>query len=113
MPKVIISKSLVEEIIRKFKQESEQIFLLMKTLENSPSKGKALGKVGGIVIKELKYIKFRFYFLTDGHVLKFGTEDELTNLLIRFVRMSEKKDQRKVISEIKNVLRSFGMDSFE
>jgi hypothetical protein len=113
MAKVIITQSLVDDILRKFKQESEEIFQLMKTLEDSPKKGKALGSVGGIVIKELKYKAFRFYFITDGHILKFGTEDEFANLLIRFVRMSEKKDQEKVIAEIKDVLRSFGMDSFE
>jgi len=112
MPQVTISKSLVGEIIRKFKQEAEEIFLLMKSLEASPSKGKALGSVGGVVIKELRYNKFRFYFLTDGRVLKFGTEDELANLVIRFVRMSEKKDQVKVIAGIKDVLRSLGLDSF-
>jgi hypothetical protein len=111
MVKVTISESLKEEIFRKFKQDSKDIFLLMKSLESSPNKGKSLGNVSGIVIKELKYDKFRFYFITDGHVLKFGTEDELSSLLIKFVRMSEKKDQEKVIKEIKNILKSLGFDS--
>ncbi len=112
MARVIISQSLVDEVLHKFKQESIVIFGLMKTLEGSPAKGKPLGCVGSIVIKELKYNKFRFYFLTDGHILKFGTADEIANLLIRFVRMSEKKDQEKVISEIKDILKSLGLDAF-
>ncbi|HIH32077.1 TPA: hypothetical protein HA235_05195 [Candidatus Woesearchaeota archaeon] len=112
MAKVVITESLKEEVFRKFKQESENIFLLMKSVEISPNKGKALGNVEGIVIKEIKYNKFRFYFITDGHILKFGTDDELYNLLIKFVRMSEKKDQNKVINEIKDILKSIGFDAF-
>lgn len=112
MAKVIITLALQEEIFSKFKAGSEKIFLRMKQLETTPSKGKALGSVGGIVIKELKYEKFRFYFITDGHVLKFGASEELARLLIKFIRMSEKKDQQKKINEIKNILKSLGFDGF-
>ena len=111
MAKVIISNSLKEEVFRKLKQESEEIFLLMKSLETSPNKGTALGNIAGVVIKELKYNKFRFYFITDGHVLKFGTDDEISSLLIKFVRMSEKKDQKKAIAQIKTILKSLGFDA--
>ncbi|MFP4112400.1 MAG: hypothetical protein ACLFPQ_01740 [Candidatus Woesearchaeota archaeon] len=110
MAKVIISKSLREEIQRNFKQKSIEIFELMKTLEKNPQKGKAIGNVGGTVIKELKYNKFRFYFITDGHILKFGSSDELSELLIKFIRMSEKKDQTRVIENIKDILKSIGFD---
>lgn len=112
MAKVIITKALREEVLSKFKTESEKIFLRMKELESIPSKGKALGSVGGIVIKELKLGKFRFYFITDGHVLKFGSADELAFLLIKFVKMSEKKDQQKTISSIRNILKSLGFEGF-
>jgi hypothetical protein len=110
MAKVIITKTLKEEILRRFKADSEKIFQRFKSLEKEPKKGKSVGHVAGIVIKELKYEKFRFYFITDGHKLKFATEDELASLLIKFIRMSEKKDQQKTIAEIKNILKSFGFD---
>jgi hypothetical protein len=84
----------------------------MRTLESNPAKGKELGNVAGIVIKELRYENFRFYFITDGHVLKFGTDDELSQILIKFVRMSEKKDQQKNINKIKNILKSIGFEAF-
>ena len=112
MAKVIITNALKEEIFRKFKALSERILLQIKSLEENPKKGKALGHVTGIVIKELKYEKYRFYFITDGFKVKFGTEDEIASLLIKFVRMSEKKDQKKIINEIKDVLKSFGFDGF-
>ncbi len=111
MAKVVITVPLKEEIFKRFKAESERIFLQMKSLENGPHKGKPLGHVAGIVIKELKYEKYRFYFITDGHVLKFGTDDELAALLIKFVRMSDKKDQQKIIDEIKTILKSMGFDA--
>lgn len=111
MAQVVISESLKVDILRRFEHDSLNIFLLMKSLESSPTKGKVLGNVGGIVIKEIRYEKFRFYFITDGHILKFGTEDEIASLMIKFVRMSEKKDQQKVIDKIKDTLKSMGLDT--
>ena len=112
MAKVIITRALQEEIFSKFKAQSEPIFLHMKQLEAEPRRGKAVGNVGGVVLKELKDDKFRFYCITDGHVLKFGSADELAALLIKFVRMSEKKNQQSVINEIKNILRRMGLEGF-
>ncbi|MFH1589385.1 MAG: hypothetical protein ABIB43_02355 [archaeon] len=113
MAQVIITESLKKEIFKKFKDNSIEIFELIKNLEQQPKKGKLLSYIGGVVIKELKYQKYRFYFITDGHTIKFGTEDEIANILIKFVAMSEKKDQQKKIDEIKNVLKSMGFESFK
>jgi hypothetical protein len=112
MAKVVITVSLKEDILKKFKAASEKIFLRMKSLETAPHKGKELSHVAGILIKELKYENNRFYFITDGNILKFGSEDEIAGLLIKFARMSEKKNQQRVIDEIKAVLRSMGFDAF-
>ena len=46
MAKVIITKALEEEINKKFKQESIEIFQLLKTLEENPKKGKEIDAVG-------------------------------------------------------------------
>jgi len=108
MAKVEIVKSLFEEIQKKFKGEAHEVIDLLETLENNPHKGKFLGQVGGIVIKELKYKNFRFYFITDGYKLKIMDESNLIDLLIRFVRMSNKKDQQESINEIKKILINFG-----
>lgn len=105
MAKVVLTKTLKEEILKKFKQESEVIFTHLKTLEKHPDKGKILTNVGGTVIKEIKYTKFRFYCITDGYILKFGNKDELANLIIKFINMSAKKDQQKIINEIKEFLK--------
>ena len=58
------------------------------------------------------YKKFRFYFITDGYKVKFLKAEELKDLLMKFVRMSEKKDQQKTIEEIKHILRSLGEEGF-
>jgi len=114
MAQVIITERLKEEIEKKFKGESVKIFELMRSLEDSPHKGKFIGQVGGIIIKEIRYNNvFRFYFITDGYKLKVLGQNELTGLLIKFVRMSGKKDQQKVIDEIKYVLRNFGEGNFQ
>ena len=112
MAKVTILEELEREINKKFKKESIEIFELLYSLEENPYKGKLLGNVGGIVIKELKYNNFRFYFITDGYKLKVMDESSLVDLLIRFVRMSDKKDQQETINEIRKVLMYFGSDGF-
>ncbi|MBR9701192.1 hypothetical protein GOV11_04985 [Candidatus Woesearchaeota archaeon] len=112
MARVIITESLKDELISKFKAESVKIIRTMKSLEKSPSKGKIVGHVQEIIIKELKHGTFRFYFITDGHLLKFGTEQEIARLLIKFVRMSGKKDQQKAIDDIKNILKTLGFEGF-
>lgn len=104
MIKIIIDKELFENIRRKFKRETSKILDLFETLKTNPKKGKLIGTVGGIVIKELKYKSFRFYFLTDGTKLKIIGKEEIEELLFRFVRMSNKDNQQKVINEIKKIL---------
>lgn len=114
MAKVIITESLFGEIHRKFnKSEAHEVIDFLETLEEYPKKGKELGTVGGVVIKELKFKKFRFYFVTDGHKLKFLKIEELKDLIIKAVKMSEKKDQQKTINEIKQILRSLGEKGFK
>lgn len=112
MAKVIIIKELQEEINKIFKKKSVEIFQLMESLEENPRKGKPIGNVGGIVIKELKYENYRFYFITDGFKIKILQESQLEDLLIKFVRMSDKNNQQKVIDEIKYVLRTLGEEGF-
>lgn len=112
MVKIEITEKLFEEIELKFKQESSKVFDLIESLKDNPKKGKFLGNVGGIAIKELKYKTFRFYFITDGFKLKNLCEKDLTELLIRFIRMSNKKHQQKTIDEIKHILRIIGPSYF-
>src|SRR3989338_3659366 len=110
MAEVVITDALEKEINRHFKGQSVEIFELLHTLEDNPKKGDVVGAVGGVVVKELKYKVYRFYFITDAYKVKFLKSEELTELIIKFVRMSHKNDQKKVIDEIKNVLRMLGKE---
>ncbi len=112
MAKVIVTKNLENLINKKFKGESVKVFELIYSLRDNPKKGKPISQVGSILIKEIKYESFRFYFITDGYKLKVLDINELTDLLIKFVRMSDKKDQQKVIDEIKTILRELGKEGF-
>lgn len=112
MARVIITDTLKEEIFKKFKGESKKIISLMISLEDSPFKGKILGQVSGMLIKELRFDSFRFYFITDNYKIKFLKKEELEDLVIKFVRMSNKKEQQKTIDEIKGILRDLGKEGF-
>lgn len=113
MAKVVITEKLEKEINKKFKKESIEIFELLYSLRENPKKGKELGQVGGVVIKELRYRNFRFYFITDGLKIKLLSIEELRDLFIKFVTMSDKKSQQKTIDKIKFILKSFGEKGFE
>ena len=71
MAKVIFTNFFVNELRKKFsEQEGNKILDLLETLENNPYKGKEIGTSGKIIIKEIKYQKYRFYFVTDGYKIK-------------------------------------------
>lgn len=112
MAVVVITKGLEEKINKIFKKESIEVFSLLYSLESNPKKGKNIATIGKTIIKEIKYKKFRFYFITNGFQLKLVSAQELKNIVIKFVRMSQKKDQQKVIEEIKKILRNLGEESF-
>jgi len=113
MAKVEIIDTLKEEIFKKFKGESKTIFKLLKSLEKNPKKGKFIGQFAGFAVKELKYKNFRFYFIVDGYKLNVLSEEELVELLMRFVRMSDKKTQQKTINEIREILLKIGPQGFD
>lgn len=112
MARVQIVDSLTKEIKKKFKNESHKIVKLLRSVEENPRKGKFLCKIAGVDIKELKYKSFRFYFIVEGQSLKFFNQKSLSELLMRFVRMSNKKEQQKTIEEIREVLIKIGAGGF-
>lgn len=112
MVEVKITRNLEAEINKKFKKESVKIFEFIYSLRENPRKGKIVGRVGGILIKELKYRNFRFYFVVDGYRIKFLEVEKLCDLVIKFVRMSNKKTQQKIINDIKYILTNLGEDGF-
>ena len=114
MAKVIITGYLFKKIKKIFSlSEANKIVDLLETLEENPKKGKELGSIGNVIIKEIRYNKYRFYFITDGSKFKVMDKEYLTNLLIKFVRMSDKKSQQKTINEIKKILIELGPEGFD
>jgi hypothetical protein len=109
---VVITERLEKEINKKFREESISIFTLMHSLQDEPKKGKEIGVIGRILIKEIKYKAYRFYCITDGYKIKFLKSDEMKDLIIKFVRMSDKNSQQQVIDEIKYILRTLGEEGF-
>jgi len=112
MVRVYILPELVRQIQKHFRNDAGKIFDLMQELEIHPQKGKTLGNIGRIVIKELRFRNFRFYFILEGHKLKCVNAEELKDLLIKFVRLSDKNLQQETINEIKYVLRLIGFEEF-
>lgn len=99
MIKIELIDSLIKEIKKNFsKAEANKLLDLFETLKESPHKGKPLYNRGALILKELKYKSFRFYFITDGFKLRFLDQKQLKDLLIKFVAMSDKNQQQTVRS---------------
>ncbi len=113
MAKVEIVKSLAKQIKKKFKGESYEIIKLLRGLEKNPNKGKLIGQFSSFKVKELKYKKFRFYFIIELNNINVLSKEELVDMLMKFVRMSDKKEQQKTISEIREILIKIGPHEFE
>ena len=113
MIKVVILNKLRDEIYKTFKKNSLKVYSLMEELQTHPQKGKVLGHVGSISIRELKYGSYRLYCVLDGHRLFLFTRDQTVELLIRFVAMSKKHNQQQTIDEIKRILTVIGPAGFE
>lgn len=112
MARVEITESLFEEIEKTFRGQAKEVIDLMKSLEDSPAKGKEIGVVGRILIKELRYKNYRFFFITDGFKIKCLRKQDIEELVFKFVRMADKKNQQKVIDEIKYILKMIGTEGF-
>ena len=113
MAQVIITKSFFKELKKRFgDSEAEKILDLLETLETNPKKGKYVGAIGSIVIKELKYKSYRFYYVTDRFKIKALSIENLKDLIIKVVRMSKKNDQQDVIDEIRRILKNLGREGF-
>lgn len=111
--KIIVTISLLKKLKKVFgEKKSLEILDFFETLQDNPSKGKELTHVGDIAIKELKYSSFRFYFVVSKSELKLVLREDLQELLLKFVRMSKKKDQQKTIDDIKEVLKNIGFEGF-
>ncbi|MBR9692658.1 hypothetical protein GOV07_01870 [Candidatus Woesearchaeota archaeon] len=109
---VLVTRSLKREINKRFKKEAVIIFELFRSLKTNPKKGKLLSQVNKVAVKELKYKKFRFFFLVDAFAIKFLSMEDLEDIVIKFVRMGDKKNQQDVIDEIKRILRKMGEEGF-
>lgn len=113
MIKIIVLNSLRNEIYKIFKKDSIKVYSLFEELKLNPKKGKILGHVGNMSIRELKYQTYRFYFIIDGHKLFLFDKGRIEELLIRFIKMSKKDNQQKVINEIKLILKRIGEEGFK
>ncbi|MFT4261109.1 MAG: hypothetical protein ACMXX9_01610 [Candidatus Woesearchaeota archaeon] len=114
MVKIYVTKNLEKDINKRLsKKEADNVFLQFYSLKENPFKGDLVTVVGKIVVKELKYKKFRFYFFHSNNILKILSLDDLKNEIIKFVAMSDKsKEQQKVINRLKSDIKNFGFDWF-
>ncbi len=113
MIKIVILNSLRDKIYKIFKQDSLKVYKKIKQLKTNPHKGKILTNVNDITLRELKYGSFKLYYIIDKNKLSLFNEEKLKELLIKFIAISKKNNQKRTINEIKNVLRNIGDEGFE
>lgn len=98
---IAITKDLDKELKKRLsKNEYLKVKDLFMSFKKEPYKGDLLHVLGNVILKETRYKTFRFYFLTSNNLLKFISSTNLEKELIKFIRMSKKNDQQRVIDEI-------------
>ena len=104
---VAVTLALDKELKKRLnKDEYAQVKKKFQTLKKDPYKGKLLHVLGNVVLKELRWKSFRFYFLTSHNLIKIVAKTDLEKELVKFIRMSKKSDQTKVIKEVLEQLRN-------
>ena len=106
---VLFTKNFLKGLKKHFNKEEAKS--LVKKLENTSSTdGKFIALVKNIVIKELKKGSFRFYFVQDKNNFQIMTEEDLKNAILKFVALSKKNNQQKVIDKLKEDLKKSGFN---
>lgn len=103
---VRVDEALVKKLERKFKpKELKELKNLFFSLQDNPFQGDLICTFGNIVLKEKRYKSFRFYFIHSRTLLIIKDMAELKDEIIRFIEMSKKNDQQKVIDKLKGILK--------
>ncbi|MGM5485431.1 MAG: hypothetical protein ACQEP1_06190 [Nanobdellota archaeon] len=106
---VRIDKELVKKLEKKFKSKDlKEIKKLFYSLQENPFQGDHIYTFGTIVLKEKRYKTFRFYFIHSRKLLMVKDPERLKDEIIRFIEMSKKNNQQKVIDKLKEMLRKLG-----
>jgi|AntAceMinimDraft_17_1070374.scaffolds.fasta_scaffold119112_1 hypothetical protein len=104
---VEFSKEFLKEL-KKNLSKSEAKTTIKKLAKTSPSEGDFIALIANIVIREKKLKTFRFYFIIQNNQKQIITKQELKELIIKFVALSKKNNQQKVIDKLKEDLKQVG-----
>jgi len=95
-----------ELLEKKFnKKELKELKKMFLSLEDNPYQGDLLFTYGSFILKEKKHGAFRFYFLHSRRILIIKDLEELKDEIIRFIDMSKKNNQQKVIDKLKEMIK--------
>lgn len=102
---VRIDDSLVKKLEKRFnKKELKELKQLFLSLQDNPYQGDLIYAFGNFVLKEKKYKTFRFYFLHSRKILIIKDIEKLKDKIIRFIEMSKKNDQQRIINKLKEMM---------
>ncbi|MBW2998785.1 hypothetical protein KY321_04555 [Candidatus Woesearchaeota archaeon] len=112
MIEIRISKFLLKDFKKYLsKPQQEDIINRINSFKDNFNQGKLITQIGLIQLKEIKLNKFRIYFLIDKNIIKVVKKEEVESI-IKFISISTKKNQQKIINKIKENLRDFGFDFY-
>lgn len=94
--------------LKKHLPKQAALDLLLKLKDIVPTDGSFIARIGNVVLKEKKLSTFRFYFIYDNKQFLLLDEDELKRLIIRFIDVSKKNDQDRVITKLRADLKNNG-----
>ena len=99
---VIFTKAFQKEYKKKVGKND---YYFKKLINLVPTDGKHLALIKDVELKEKILKTFRFYFVQKRNKIKVMTEQELKKHIIKFIKISKKNDQSKVIEKLKKDLK--------
>lgn len=99
-----------EKALKKALSKTEAKKVVEKLLKTKPTDGKFVSVVANIMIRERKEGSFRFYFIQRNTDVRFLTAEELSAHILKFIELSKKNNQQKVIDRLKEDLDKAGVD---
>lgn len=99
-----------EKELKKNLSKKNAIDAVKKLMKTTPNEGDIIASIGNILLKEKRLNTFRFYFVQLQEGVRFLSKEELKEFLIRFIGLSKKNNQQKIIDKLKKQLQEFGMN---
>ena len=112
MVEVLIDEKVKTLVNTKFKSQKKEIVSSISSLKENPKKGDFVFGISNVECRELKIKGIRIFTVQYKNILYVATDDTFKDSIkvVDIAKKNKSKEQQKIIDEIKERVKSFGME---